>query len=449
MQSVNKQLSLNRNIFFTFFTQGPTMIMGLFINYFITKAIKAEGRGAYAIFTADTELLSQFLGFMITSAIVYYVANRKIALEKLLGIGILTTAFSMLALLAIFGLLKLFAFNGLLFPGPHDHLFHYAFLFLALLFIMTNQVLSSIFQGKSMFRIINTVAIINSSVNLLVYGACFFIALQNPAAIDINTILAITLVVYLLNVVVWLYLYRKHIRVRPVFRFDFKTDIRPLFIFISIGHLSQILSFLTYRMDYWILEHYKGSQELGYYAQAVGFGQMFWRITNPILTVLIPFLAAEDNPTNMSHFKFYSRLNFTVILIGVTVFFVFAGYIFPIYGADFSRSVVPFRIMAFGIVMSCITKVFATYIYVKNKLHYNLIVTIVSFVFTITLDLLLIPKHGMIGASIATTISYTMATIMIVWFVTVRFKLNIRDTFFLKGNDVRAVIHKFSGKYLS
>ena len=425
------------------------MIMGLFINYFITKVIKAEGRGAYAIFTADLELLSQFLGFMITSAIVYYVANRKIAIEKLLGIGIITTGFSMVALLAIFGLLKLFGFNGLLFPGPHDHLFHYAFLFLALLFIMTNQVLSSIFQGKSMFRIINTVAIINSTVNLLVYGTCFFISLQHPTVIDINTILSITLAVYLLNLVVWLYLYRKHIHMKPVFRFDFRSDIRPLFIFISVGHLSQILSFLTYRMDYWILEHYKGSQELGYYAQAVGFGQMFWSITNPILTVLIPFLAAEDNAENMAQFKFYARLNFTVILTGVTLFFALAGFIFPIYGADFSQSVVPFRIMAFGIVMSCITKVFATYIYVKNKLQYNLMVTVVSFIFTITLDLLLIPQYGMIGASIATTVSYSMATIMILWFVIVRFKLSISDTFFLRRNDVLSVIQKFSGKYLS
>ncbi len=425
------------------------MIMGLFINYFITKVIKAEGRGAYAIFTADTELLSQFLGFMITSAIVYYVANKKIATEKLLGIGIITTAFSLVALLTVFGLLKLFSFNGLLFPGPHDHLFHYAFLFIALLFIMTNQVLSALFQGRSMFKIINQVAIINSSVNFIVYGICFIIAMRHENVIDINTILAITLGVYALNFIVWMVLYRKHIRVKPVFNFDFKTDIRPLFIFISVGHLSQILSFLTYRMDYWILEHYKGSQELGYYAQAVGFGQMFWSITNPILTVLIPFLASENNESGMSHFKFYSRLNFTVILSGMLVFFVLADVIFPIYGADFSQSVLPFRIMAFGIIMSCITKVFATYIYVKNKLQYNLMVTIISFIFTLVLDLLLIPGQGMIGASIATTVSYTVATLVITWYMLVKFKVELKGLFLMNKSDFQSIRQKVSGKYFS
>lgn len=424
------------------------MIMGLFINYFITKSIKAEGRGAFAIFTADTELLSQFLGFMVTSAIVYYVANRRIAIEKLFGIGLLTTAFSMVALFIIFGLLKLLALNGLLFPGPHDHFFHYAFLVITLLFILTNQTISAIFQGKSLFKVINQVAIINSTLNFLIYGVCFVITLNHPGAVDINDILLITVVVYMINFLVWMYLYRRHIGVRPQFNFDYQKDIRPLFIFMSVGHLSQILSFLTYRMDYWILEHYQGSQALGYYAQAVGFGQMFWSITNPILTVLIPYLASDDSEEGMAHFKFYSRLNFTIILVGVGLLFALADFIFPIYGHDFTQSVWPYRIMAFGIIMSCITKVFATYIHVRNKLQYNLIVTIFSFLCTLLLDLWLIPTHGIIGASIATTISYTVATLVITWFMVVKFRVSLKGMFILNRRDVSSMIEKISGKYL-
>ena len=42
----------------------------------------AEGKGAYSLFQSDIDLLALFLGFTISSAIVFFISNKKIAIAE-------------------------------------------------------------------------------------------------------------------------------------------------------------------------------------------------------------------------------------------------------------------------------------------------------------------------------------------------------------------------------
>ncbi|MBN8696779.1 MAG: polysaccharide biosynthesis C-terminal domain-containing protein [Bacteroidetes bacterium] len=402
----------------------------------------AEGKGIYSIFQSDIDLLTLFLGFTISSAIVFYVSNNKINLEKLVGIGISFIAIGALILTFLFFIIPLFFNNNFLFPKNHNSLFHHIYLLITFCVVMSITVLSSVFQGKSQFKVLNFITIFNSIINLIVYGILFYLKEFKNYNISINFILIVTASVHTLNLTLWLLFYKKYINIVPRFNFSYESEIKPLFIFITIGHIAHMVNFLTYKMDFWIVEHYNGSKELGYYSQAVGFSQMFWSITNPIIIVLTPYLTSKTNENAIESFKFFSRVNFTLIFILVLIAFSICGFIFPLYGQEFEHSVIPFRILSLSIIMSCITKIFAVYIYANNKIVYNLIAASVAFVTTLAADLILIPRYGMMGASIATTISYTTLTAMVSYFLFFKMKVDHKNLFFLKTSDYSAIFNR-------
>ncbi len=433
-------MSVNRNILYTFLTQGPTIFFGLFVNFFITRTIKAEGKGVYSIFQSDIDLLTLFLGFTISSAIVFYVSNNKIQINKLLGIGIAFAGIGALLLLFLFLIMHIFFKHNFLFPNGHESIFYHLYLLITFCVIMSTSTLSSIFQGKSLFKVLNFITIFNSSLNFIIYGVLFYLSETEKVKLEVDEILMTSAIIYIINLILWIILYIKYINILPDFKFSYKTEIKPLFIFVGIGHIAHMVNFLTYKMDYWIIDNYNGSKELGYYSQAVGFSQMFWSITNPIIIVLTPYLTSKNSNESVDAFKFYSRVNFTIVLSCVVIAFSFCGYVFPLFGKEFEHSVLPFRILSLSIIMSCITKIFAVYIYANNKITYNLIAALVAFIIALVTDFILIPKYGIIGASIATTISYTTLTIMVSYFLFIKLKLDFKNLFLITKSDFNFII---------
>ena len=118
---------------------------------------------------------------------------------------------------------------------------------------------------------------------------------------------------------------------------------------------------------------------------------MLWLISNPIATILMPYLIEKsDGKTDL--FGFYARLNGTFVLISGLILFLISPWFFPaFFGADFVHSVFAFKVLLPGVIIMSLNKVFSIYVYAENRIFYNLLATIVGLVLTLSLDLLLIP----------------------------------------------------------
>jgi O-antigen/teichoic acid export membrane protein len=425
-------------------TQIPAFVLIFFTNLFITLIVKAEGKGVISIFQADIDLFVLFFSFAITTAVVYFVSSKTIKVEKLLAVGLILIGFGLVLLILLLVIIKFFFVKSFVFPSNYNQSFHYWYIIISFTIINFNSLLLSFFQGISNFRIINFITILNGCLNFIVFGVCYFIYKNQYNEIQINDILLISMCLVLVNFVIHIFLFVKFFNVWPDFKLRFKEEIKPVLVFISLGHLAYMVSFITYRIDYWIVEYYNGVEELGYYAQAVGMGQMFWYVSNPIVTVLSPFLSDEHSKDRINTLKFFSRINFSLTFILLLIACLFAGYIFPIYGSQFSNSVLPFRIISFGILMASVSKVLAVYFVANNKIIYNLIASITGMVVAITLDFILIPLYGKIGASIATSISYLTITFVVIIFLKSKFDLNLRNILIVTKDDLSVIRKKIT-----
>lgn len=436
-------MSVRKNIYFTFLTQIPAFVLIFFTNLFITLIVKAEGKGVLSIFQADIDLFVLFFSFAITTAVVYFVSSKVIKIEKLLAVGLLVVGVGLIILFLLLSIIKFYFFNkSFVFPSNYHQLFHYWYIIISFTLISFNSLILSFFQGISNFKIINFITIFNGCLNFIVFGACYFFYKYEYSGITVNNILLISMCLVVVNFVIHVFLFFKFFNIWPDFNLNFRTDIKPVLIFISLGHIAYMVSFITYRIDYWVVEHYKGVEELGYYAQAVGMGQMFWYVSTPIATVLAPFLTSEHSKDSINIFKFFSRINFSLTFILLFITCLFASYIFPIYGSQFSNSVLSFRIISFGILMASVSKVLAVYFIAKNKIIYNLIASTSGMVVAIILDFILIPVYGKIGASIATSISYLMITIVVVIYLKSKFDFDLKNILIVTKDDILIVKNK-------
>ncbi len=422
--------SLTKHITSTFLTQFPVLILTFASGVIITRLIGAEGKGIYAIFTANTQLLALFLSVSANSGLTYYLSNKFISERKIIGLSIITLLFaSVVGVLAIF---IPFNLDSLLFPNNFNTFSFKCYLFLCFFFTVLNTLFLGIFQGYKFYILLNKISIINAIINVLFFGVFLLDSSITIFGSKLFDVLLITLIIYALNTLINGWFYFKVIKLRPDFNVKFKEEFMTFLRYIGIGHLSNMLNFLNYRMDIWFVNSYQGAEQLGLYSLAVSFSQMLLMLSAPIATVLFPYLVEEtDKLKKISLVGLLSRINTLSLIIGAFFMFFTSEFIIPtIYGQEFINSISSFKIMIFATIFMGLTKIFASYLASEDKVSYNLYATIIGFIITFSLNTYLVPKIGIVGASITSLVTY-FSIFAFVFYKTLKLNNSMRLNFFI------------------
>lgn len=399
--------STSKSALYTFLVQIPTQLFGIIAGIFITRMIGAEGRGLYAIFHADIGLFTTLLGFSISTTITYYIANKKLSEEKVLGITFLFSAITVVGSILILLFWINLPFADILFPSENITL---PFVLLFILYIIMNQVntvYSAYFQGVKKFNVINRVMLVNSIMNVGIYGLAFIVDYLELYSVGLYDILMIGLIIIILNCLQWHFHYSKEHKYLLTLKLKWKQDIKPFFTFMGLGHLSGIINFFNYRLVLWILVYYLDNEQVGYFSLAFGLTQMLTFISNPLSQVLFPVLCSEEPEKRQSTFVIFSRAHFTILLLMALVGMIIAPFLIPIlYGNEFYQSTIPFQIIILPTLFSCQTRIFTTYLFAESRVATILWATITGFLCTVIFNFLLIKSFGIEGAAFASSISF-------------------------------------------
>ena len=381
------------------------MIFTLITGVIITRLIGVEGKGVYTVFIANIQLLALFFSLSANSGIVFFLSNKELSKEKILGLTIYTFLFSILigALIIFIPLQQ----DGILLPKGFNYILFKSYLFFSFLFTVTSTLFSSVFQGHKMYSVINKVAIINASLNVIIFGLLMFSEFLYLFESVLLDVLFYTAVVYFLNTLLWLLFYLKLIRIIPSLKL-LKIEFQVFFKYIGIGHVSNVLNFFNYRLDIWFVNSYHGFEQLGLYSLGVNVAQILLLASTPITSVLFPYLSAEkERLKKIKLLALFSRINSLGLFLGVVVMFFTGTYLIPlVYGEDFTGAIIVFDIMVFATLFRGLTMVFATYLASEGKVVYNLYATIIGFIITVTFNIVLVPKYGIIGAAISSLFTY-------------------------------------------
>jgi O-antigen/teichoic acid export membrane protein len=218
-------------------------------------------------------------------------------------------------------------------------------------------------------------------------------------------------------------------------RFEWQT-LRQSFMFGLRLHPGTVAQFLNYRLDLFLVGLFLSPTEVGLYATATVLAEMLWEIPNAIRTVLM-YQVSADYHHAIAMTARVSRVIFALIG-GLCLLVAVFGYplIGILYGETYVAAAPVLTWLLPGIWVLGSGKLLAVYLAANGKPEVATLSALVSLVSTVLLDLLLIPHIGIVGAAIASSFSYFLATVVVTFVFLRSTRLSLSETFLLRYADI-------------
>jgi O-antigen/teichoic acid export membrane protein len=177
------------------------------------------------------------------------------------------------------------------------------------------------------------------------------------------------------------------------------------------GQLGGMLSLLNLRLDVAILGAIAGPAVLGVYAVASKYAELMRLPGLAVTYVLYPIFAGQDEAVVAARTRaLFGKAAALTVLTAIPLALA-AGTLLPLlYGRAFTGATVPALILIVGLLGEGVAGLVTAYLYGVGRPGINSLAMGVGVLVTDVLDLLLIPRHGAVGAAIASAVAYLTTT---------------------------------------
>ncbi|MGD0428225.1 MAG: oligosaccharide flippase family protein [Candidatus Acidiferrales bacterium] len=180
------------------------------------------------------------------------------------------------------------------------------------------------------------------------------------------------------------------------------------------GVSSNLAMFATYRLDVFVVNYFLSPAQVGFYALGVVISESLWQIPQAVAVALAPRTARTIDEGGEQFTCFVTRQVFLLACGMAGIMALTSPIVIPlIFGARFRPSVPVIWWILPGTVAFAVAKVMAADLTARGKPEYNSMIAIASAALTVLLDFALIPRMGIRGAALASSITYFLQAIMI------------------------------------
>lgn len=385
----------------TFAARILKLVFGIGIAVVVARVLGPERKGICALAVLLPSLLVTFGTLGIGPASVFYIGKKKYSADDILGNNVLLAL--VLGIVGSFvGLIIIWFFGDSLFPNVPK-----MYIFLALLTVPLGLLSSFIryfFLGLQRIKEFNLIRILQVFVHLLlVLILLLALKLGILAAIVANISAA------LVAVLAALYLGKK-IAGRIHLRFNRSYNRDALRYGLKV-YLGNVIGFLHYRVDLFLISFFLNPIAVGFYSIAAGLAEKIWFVSQSAGTVLFPRVSSETDEKRLKEFTPRVCRNILLISLMGGLLLLILGRLLIVFffSEEYLASVAPLRILLLGAVTMSGWRVLANDLYGRGRPELNIYISALSVALNIILNILWIPKFGIAGAAWATSVSYTFA----------------------------------------
>jgi O-antigen/teichoic acid export membrane protein len=228
-------------------------------------------------------------------------------------------------------------------------------------------------------------------------------------------------------------------KIRPGISFRFGIIAEEL-KYGTIVFLGAFFIFLNYRLDQWLIKFFLGNKELGLYAVGVAIAEIILIIPTGLIN---PLRARLYNIANdHADFKTVTAKTIKFALYATAAVSIPVFFIVPLmaseylYGEKYVESVIIVQILLAGIIFLTFGKVGSHYYVVKGRPAIHMYSALSIFLVNFILNILMIPRFGIKGAAIASTISYFAYGLIYVYLYLKVEKFPFADLFILRRSEI-------------
>ena len=193
------------------------------------------------------------------------------------------------------------------------------------------------------------------------------------------------------------------------------SGLRKIVAYAPPLYAGNLVQFLNYRLDVFLVAAFSGARSVGLYALAVVLGQLLWIVSNSVATVLLPRVASSSPIEGARQAAQLTRITLLIGVAGAAALALIASPLINIvYGQAYAEAVPMLLALLPGVVAFIAVKVLSAYLIGVGRLRITVIVSLIGLIATLALDFTLIPRLGAVGAAIASSVSYSLSAIVTV-----------------------------------
>jgi O-antigen/teichoic acid export membrane protein len=414
--------------------RGLNIAVSLIVIVLLTRLMGVEGYGVLSLLVANASIFSLISCLGAESGITYHSASGTLQRGKIFTIIIYIILFQLVLLGFVeWAHFSIYSHYWLL-QGNEIRYLGWGLLYLFSLSVIDKY--TAFLNSHHLYTLANKIILLGNLVSLVLFAILFFGYAKQDTFFYLQLFILSTFLQAVLLVTVF------HVRTKlPVRLFPVRNNEWKLFFSYSfVVFITNVIQFLAYRVDYWLVVYYRNHEALGLYSLAMRLCQMFWVIPILFAGIIFPRVADRNIPFDNIGLLKLTRITGAFIFICMLPAALLAGWLIPwFFGAAFSQSVTVFVYLLPGFLLFSYNILLAAWFAGKNKLYINLTGSAICFVLVFILDIWLIPVYGIEGAAIASCLAYAAAGIfsMVMFIKTERFP--VYSFFILKKNDWQLV----------
>jgi O-antigen/teichoic acid export membrane protein len=362
-----------------------------FINMaLIARFLGNAEHGNFALWITNTAVIIMIVDAGLGQAITYYLSkfqnNSKHFFKSILWIG--------LAQALIFGIMLMLTLNSYSIGINNSTVFYLILYGLGL--ILQNNIVQ-FYHGNKWFKTINIMQVLQQ---LLILILLVFTKKYVTNYAFVIAIIACVQTVATLLLIANYFTLQKQTEINAN-----KVDWTYLLKIGSILFFTNLLQFIAFRSDYWLLDQYVSKESFGTYAVSSRLIQAFWIIPITIQNFLFPYFNNNEFTNQLG--ASIKKIFLVCGSIGILSMIVAPIAIPLIFGSAYANSIILFQILMLGSIPMILSMIISPYLISINKKDWNFYSSLFTAMLAVTLYIIFIPKFGTIGAAISSAIAYS------------------------------------------
>ncbi len=401
-------MNLTRNIVTTLLARLAVLMLALVSSVVLARILGPEGRGIFALVVLLPDFATSFglLGFEQSNAI--YAGLQPEARRTLVWQSIATAS---IIGIVVFGVGTYFLTLGA--PGIKSLIRAPLWLYLLPLSTVPGRLVSeywgAILRGMNRIFMLNIVEVATKVASLVfILILVGLLRLDITGAVWADWILNVGIVVLIFGLLRYVGVWG-----RPSFDWSlFKRTGR----FALPAHCGNVLSWLNYKVDQFIIAAMLPPEQLGFYVIAVGLVERIWILPGSVANALLPHLTNSPEHDPALSAIIARHVMFWVGVACLIIFLLADVVVRVLYSSEYISSVASLRWLLPGIFTLAIGKVLVAEMSARKKIDFTVWAGIAAVIANIASNLALIPRMGIAGAALASTISYSLLSAIVTWY---------------------------------
>jgi O-antigen/teichoic acid export membrane protein len=384
---------LIRRIFHTFATRLSSALLSFAVVWLTARYLGAAGRGSVSLFVTDCAALLLFIGLLGGSSLIFLAPRRNVW-------HLLVPAYGWAVVVCTAGT----GLASVLRPESLSYLGHLWGLALLQAFLSINI---SLMLGRKQEAAYNALNI----AQVLLLAGLLLLAFAGLGWRAVPAYYYAAYVAYALPLLASFGLLR-----RLPDRWEGGRGLRETTQELSHhsrgAHLSNILAFANYRLSYYFVAHFADARAVGVLSVGVALAEAIWLIPrSAALIQYVDLVHADDKQAQLAPALRVARLAVlataaAVVVLALLPSALLAGVFGPEFGA--ARPVIGWLVP--GVVAVALNVACSSYFAGLGRYRVNNWATVVGLAVTVPACWLLIPRLGIAGAAMATSLSYVAST---------------------------------------